>query len=127
MERKELTKEFVTHLVTKIVNAIGYDLPESCYKKALDYELRNYLFTVEQEVNIDVVYGLIQVGSVRADLIINRESIIELKATDKIKPKHRGQLEKYLRLLEYKKGFLINVSFNSFEVEEIENSKSVKA
>ena len=114
-----LTKELVTSFIEKNINALGYNLPESCYQNALDYELRNHLFKVEQEPIIDIVYGLIRVGQVKADLIVDDKYIIEMKVTDKIKNKHRSQLEKYLRLKNYKKGFLINISFDKYEIEEI--------
>lgn len=115
-----LTKEKLSEYLTKITDSIGFGLPEKIYQNALDYELRNNLFEVQQEYNIDVVYGLIHLGQIRADLIVNSNIIIELKAVDKIKPKHQSQLKRYLRITKIKKGFLINISYDSFVIEELD-------
>ena len=115
-----LSKEFLEQMIVKITNVIGFGFPEAIYQKALDYELRNNSFSVQQEVNIDVVYGLIHLGLIRADLVVNEKYIIELKAVDKLKPKHKSQLERYLKVIGKKmNGFLINISHNSYEIEEI--------
>ena len=116
----DLTKTFLTDMITRITDSIGFGYPESIYQKAVDYELRNYLFKVQQEVNIDIVYGLVYCGSIRADLIVDDKYIIELKTVDKLKPKHKSQIIRYLKTMKLTKGFLINISYDSFEIEEIE-------
>lgn len=120
-ERKRLTKSQLTKFLTKITYSIGFGFPEKIYQNALDYELRNNLHEVKQEFNIDVVYGLVHLGQVRADLVIDNDTIIELKAVDKIKPKHENQLKRYLNVTKFPKGFLININFESFQIEEIDN------
>ena len=117
----KLTKERLTEMIESITKSLGFGLPESIYQNALDYELRNHLFSVEQEVNIDIVYGLFRVGNVRADIIVDQSIIIEMKAVDKIKPKHRSQLDRYLKFTKCAQGFLINISYDNYEIEEIKN------
>jgi GxxExxY protein len=43
-----------------------------------------------------------------ADLIVNGLVIIELKALEKVSPLHKKQLLTYLRLTEWKLGYLLN-------------------
>ena len=119
-EKVPLTKEFLEQMIVKITKAIGFGFPEMMYQRAIDYELRNHLYIVQQEVNIDVVYGLIHLGSIRADLVVDDNYIIELKAVDKLKEKHRCQLKRYLKVIGKKmNGFLINISHDKYEIEEI--------
>ena len=120
-DKIELTEQLLTEFITKITNSIGFGFPENIYQKALDYELRNYLFKVQQEVNIDIIYGLVYCGNIRADFIIDDKYIIEMKTVDKLKPKHRSQLERYLKTTKLSKGFLINISYNYFEIETLVN------
>jgi len=115
----ELTKEKLTEYLTKITDSIGFGLPERIYQNALDYELRNHLHEVQQEFNIDIVYGLVHLGQIRADIIVDNNTILELKAVDKIKPKHQSQLKRYLKITKISKGFLINISYNDFTIDEM--------
>lgn len=122
----ELTFEVLFNMIDRITTAIGFGYQECIYRNALDYELRNYLFNVLPEQNIPVVYGLHKLGMVRADLVITNAKpstddrcIIEMRAVDKIKAKHVSQLERYMKASGIKKGFVINISYDNFEIREV--------
>jgi len=116
--------------IINITKTIGFGYPENVYQKALDYELRKEGYFVQLEYNIDIVYKGVNCGSIRADMIVNNGHshfnfkdaiIIELKCVDKIKPKQRSQLQRYLKTTGLKQGFLINISYDSYEIEEMFN------
>ena len=115
---EEIEKELNSHM-KKIIDTIGYGFQESIYQNALCYELRSNSHKVENEVNINVMYGLIELGIVRADIIIDDEYIIEMKTNFKIKSKDEIQLKKYMKLLNKKIGFVINISEDNFENRKI--------
>lgn len=73
------------------------------------YELMKQKRIVERQVAIPVYYeGLkLEVGS-RADLLVDREVIVEIKSVEAIKPVHKKQVLTYLRLTNKKISLLIN-------------------
>ncbi len=88
---------------------LGPGLLESVYEEIMFYELTNQGLTVERQQGIPVVWNELkmQIGF-RADLIVERKVIIELKSVDVIAPVHPKQLLTYLKLTGLKLGLLIN-------------------
>lgn len=92
---------------------LGPGLLESVYQKALIHELRLKGFKVESEVNVNVDYKGVNVGSdLRLDIIVNDTIIVELKSVETILPVHKKQLLTYLRLTNLQIGLLINFNTN---------------
>ena len=69
---------------------------ESVYKKALLIELREAGLKVEEEVEMPVIYKGHVIGDFRADIVVERCIIIELKAVAQLLPAHAIQLVNYL-------------------------------
>jgi GxxExxY protein len=89
--------------------ALGPGLLESIYEKALAFELRQNGFMVETQVPVKVMYkGIDLGGDMRLDMVVDRKVVIEIKAVQEVKPVHYKQLLTYLRLQDFKLGFLIN-------------------
>ena len=79
------------------------------YRKVLAYELRQRGLDVLEEQPIPVVWEdvKLEVGF-RADLIVNRMVILELKSIEAVASVHKKQLLTYLRLADMRVGLLIN-------------------
>lgn len=87
----------------------GAALLESVYQKALAHELSKRGLSVETEVPIQATYDGIDLGEAfRADLLVEKKVIIELKSISEITPVHTKQLLTYLRLADKRLGLLIN-------------------
>ena len=78
-EADGLTERIVGCAFT-VSNALGAGFLEKVYENALAHELRKAGLQVEQQKPIGVVYDNVLVGDYIADLIINGEVILELKA-----------------------------------------------
>lgn len=92
---------------------LGPGLLESVYQKALVQELKLKGFKVKSEVDIEINYKGINVGSdLRLDIIVNDTIIVELKSVETILPIHKKQLLTYLRLTNLQLGLLINFNTN---------------
>ena len=92
---------------------LGPGLLESVYQKALVQELKLRGFKVKSEVDIEINYKGVNVGSdLRLDIIVNDTIIIELKSVETILPIHKKQLLTYLRLTNLQLGLLINFNTN---------------
>lgn len=97
----------------EVHRTLGPGLLESVYQKALVQELKLRGFNVKSEVNIEINYKGVNVGSdLRLDIIVNDTIIIELKSVETILPIHKKQLLTYLRLTNLQLGLLINFNTN---------------
>ena len=88
--------------------SLGPGYSESVYHCAFEVALRNRLINYETERIIPVFYEGQNVGNVRADLIIERKVVVELKSVSKLNEQYRIQTRNYLNLLNLDVGHLIN-------------------
>ena len=92
----------------------GYE--EKIYKNAMLVELRERGITVEVEVPFTVYYKDHMVGDYRADMVVDRKVIIELKAVNALAPIHSIQLVNYLTATGIDDGLLINFGAEKLEI-----------
>lgn len=88
---------------------LGPGLLESVYRKSLSLELRCQGFKVAEELAIPVSYRGIRLEcGFRADVIVEEQVLVELKAKSVIHPIDKVQTLSYLRLADLHLGLLIN-------------------
>jgi GxxExxY protein len=93
----------------KIHTTLGPGLFESVYEATMASELQRRGCTVAAQRGIPVIYEDMRLDlGFRADMIVNRKVIIEVKSVEAIGPVHAKQLRTYLRLTDLKLGLLIN-------------------
>ncbi|MGF1670223.1 MAG: GxxExxY protein [Balneolaceae bacterium] len=93
----------------QIHKKLGPGLLESVYEEILFYELCNMGLEVERQKTIPVVWkGLNMNHGFRADLILNKKVIIEIKSVEAISSVHMKKVLTYLKLLNIKLGLLVN-------------------
>lgn len=99
----------------KVHTALGPGLLESAYEACMVRELRKRGLRVETQVPIAVTYDgeKLDIGY-RADLLVDGQVLIELKAVEVVLLVHKAQLLSYLRLSGKQVGLLIN-----FNVEHL--------
>jgi GxxExxY protein len=89
--------------------SLGPGLLESVYEVVLAHELVKRGFFVERQKAISIQHnGLVFDEGFRADIVVERLVIVELKSVENIAPVHKKQLLTYLRLTNKKLGLLIN-------------------
>lgn len=107
----------------EVYNTLGPGLLESIYHKAMIYELQSRGLSVKSEVPVEVYYkGVLIENSLRLDLLVNDQIIVELKSVEDILPIHYKQLKTYLKLSNKELGWLINFGVYDFN----EGLRSVK-
>lgn len=111
-----------------IWTSLGPGYSESVYHCAFEVALRNRLINYETERIVPVYYAGQNVGHVRADLIVERKAVIELKSVSKLNETYRIQTQNYLNLLGLNVGFLINFPDKKgpIEFEKIIREKPVE-
>jgi len=101
---------FVVH------SELGPGLLESVYERALLYELKENGISARQQVPIPVIYKGKDVGvGFRADILVENVLLLELKSVESFSPIHLAQVITYLRLLNVKRGYLLN--FNTVRLK----------
>jgi GxxExxY protein len=110
----DCTREIIGAAV-EVQRVLGVGLLESAYAAALEIELADAGLRVEREVPIFGQYKSRDVGLMyRADFIVDRSVVLEIKALEATAESHRAQLLSYLKVSGHKLGLLIN--FHSFPV-----------
>lgn len=94
---------------------LGPGLLESAYETVLAHVFEKKGLFVERQVIVPIQYeGLIIDQGFRADLIVEKSLVIELKSVERIAPVHAKQLLTYLRFLNMPVGLLMNFSADKF-------------
>ncbi len=108
MEINLITKEIIGAAI-EVHKQLGPGMLESAYEECLCYELSLRGLKVERQKPIPVVYKEIKLDcGYRAELLVENEVVVELKAQDVILPVHEAQILTYLRFANKKIGLLIN-------------------
>lgn len=104
---KEITSKIISCFY-KVYNTLGYGFLEKVYENSLMHELQKSGLYVEKQKPINVYYDEKLVGEYFADLIVNNQVIIELKAAESLIEEHELQLINYLKATEIEVGLLLN-------------------
>jgi len=103
---------FFTIIIIKafyiVYNTLGYGFLEKVYENALAHELRKQALSVQQQIPINVHYDGQLVGQYLADLLVEESVIVELKAAEKLSPRHIAQLLNCLRATKVEVGLVLN-------------------
>ncbi|WP_198246314.1 GxxExxY protein [methane-oxidizing endosymbiont of Gigantopelta aegis] len=91
-----------------VSNTLGAGFLEKVYQNALHLELLDAGFQVEKEKSITISYKGKVIGEYFADLLVNQQVIIEIKAVQSLNERHQAQLLNYLKATGLHLGILIN-------------------
>lgn len=116
--------ENLRSIAEDIWSTLGPGYSESVYHCAFEVALRDRQIPYETERIVPVFYQGQNVGHVRADLIIDRTVVVELKSVGRLADPYRIQTRNYLRLLGLDVGYLINFpdKIGTLEFERIERT-----
>jgi GxxExxY protein len=99
----------VIGLAIKMHRKLGPGLLESVYHQCLCWELQNDGLPFEREVPLSIVYEDMRIdNSYRANIIVDRTVLLELRSVERILPVHEAQTLTYLRLSGCTAGLLMN-------------------
>lgn len=91
-----------------VYNTLGYGFLEKVYENALFIELKNMGSKAQRQVPVKVYYQEQMVGDYYADIIVEDQVIIELKAAEALCEEHEYQLINYLKATNIEVGLLLN-------------------
>ena len=116
MDINELTYQ-INGAIFEVNRVLGAGFLEKVYENALLIELIARGLKAENQIPIKVQYKGKEVGEYYADIVVEKQVILELKALDSLQKIHEAQLLNYLKATGYKIGFLVNFTHPKAEVK----------
>ncbi len=89
-------------------NTLGCGFLEKVYENALVIEMKSTGLHYEQQKPIPVTYRGIPVGDFYADIFVEGQVILEIKAAKVIDESHQPQLLNYLKATGVHRGLILN-------------------
>lgn len=112
MEEDKLMHAEITDIIINsfytVYNGLGYGFLEKVYENAMKIELIKRGLKVDCQKRIEVFYDQQVVGQYFADLLVEEQIIVELKAAKTLMEAHEAQLLNYLKATNCEIGLLLN-------------------
>ena len=102
----------------KVHSTLGAGFLESVYQKALEHELKKAGMLFESQKALTVNYDGNLVGEFIADLLVEHELIVELKAVQSLATPHEVQTVNYLVATGMDTGLLLNFGAERLEFKK---------
>jgi GxxExxY protein len=119
----DITKDELTYKIIgcamKVHSALGNGFQEVIYQRCLAIELEKQKLLFARELEMPIYYEDVEVGTRRADFIVENKVLVELKAVIKLEDVHLAQGLNYLQAYKIDKGLLINFGSTSLEVKRL--------
>jgi GxxExxY protein len=103
--------------VFEVNRVLGGGFLEKVYENALLIELKDRRLKAENQVPIKVHYKGNVVGEYVADILVEDNVVLELKAVDQLDKIHEAQLLNYLKATGMRLGLLINFKYPKAEIK----------
>ncbi len=122
MQYDELTYK-VIGCAMKVHNILGNGFQEVIYQRCLAIELERAAVAFLREVEQVIYYEGIDVGTRRADFVVEGSIMVELKALIILEDVHLAQAKNYVIAYDFPIGLLINFGATSLQYKKIFNPK----
>ncbi len=118
LELDKITKTVIGCAYT-VGNTLGCGFLEKVYENALFYELRKSGLEVGQQYSIKVKYNNIIVGEFTADLLVEKQVLVELKTVKTWDEVHMAQCLNYIKATGLNICLLINFGKSKVEIKRV--------
>ncbi|WP_439699129.1 GxxExxY protein [Mucilaginibacter sp. AW1-7] len=122
MQKDELTYKIIG-CAMKVHNTLGNGFQEVIYQRCLAIELAKLDIKFVREEEHTIFYEGVNVGSRRADFIVEGKISVELKAIINLEDVHLAQAKNYTVAYDFPIGLLINFGSQSLQYKLIFNPK----
>ena len=109
--------------VMKVHSKLGNGFQEVIYQRCLAIELSKAELSFEREKEQTIYYDDLEVGTRRADFIVESQIVIELKAIINLENVHLAQVKNYVFAYNFPVGLLINFGAISLQFKKIFHPK----
>lgn len=107
----------------KVHNTLGPGFQEVIYQRCLAIELERAGLGFVREQEHTIYYDDIEVGTRRADFVVEEKVVVEIKARVKLEDVHLAQAKNYTVAYDFPLGLLINFGGQSLDYKLMFNPK----
>ena len=107
----------------KVHNILGSGFQEVIYQRCLAIEFKDAGLDFVREMEHKIIYKGNEVGTRRADFVVEGTVIVEIKAMTELKDVHIAQAKNYVEAYDQPIGLLINFGSKSLQFKKIFNTK----
>jgi len=107
----------------KVHNTLGNGFQEVIYQRCLAIEFDKSNLKYVREKDHTIYYEGIEVGTRRADFVVEGQVVVELKALVNLEDVHLAQVKNYVVAYDLPIGLLINLGANSLQFKKIYNNR----
>jgi GxxExxY protein len=107
LKHEELTERIIKVFYT-VYNDLGHGFLESVYEESMAVCFRENGLNFTRQCAVPVWFHQQRVGEFRADFVIEKAVLLELKALQSLDAVHDAQLVNYLNATEFEVGLLLN-------------------
>jgi len=110
----------------KVHATLGNGFQEVIYQSAMVIEMDKAQLNFAREMEMDILYEGIQIGTRRVDFFVEDRIMVELKALTKLEDVHIAQAMNYCQAYNLPVGLLLNFGSKSLEYKRIYNINHVE-
>ncbi|MES2734144.1 MAG: GxxExxY protein [Bacteroidota bacterium] len=122
MEFEALTRKIIGCSM-KVHSTLGSGFQEVIYQRALAIEMEKQGLSYQREMEMEIYYEGIHIGTRRVDFFVEATIMVELKAVSSLNDAHLAQALNYLEAYQLPVGLLINFGSKSLEFKRPYNTK----
>lgn len=122
MQKNDLSYKIIGCAI-KVHNTMGPGFQEVIYQRCLAIELEKAGLSFQREQVQIVYYNGIDVGTRRADFVVEENVVVELKALVNLEDVHIAQAKNYTVAYDFPLGLLINFGSQSLQYKLMFNPK----
>lgn len=120
LKHKDITEKIIG-AAFEVHNFLGNGFQEVIYQRALAHELWKQGLIYQREIEQEIYYKDIEepIGTRRADFVVEKLVLVELKAVTEIQDVHLAQVLNYLKAYRLKVALLINFGSRSLTFKRL--------
>lgn len=120
MKYEDITRKIIG-CAMKVHSALGNGFQEVIYQRALAIEFDKQGVDFQREMEMNIYYEGIHIGTRRVDFFVKDIIMVELKAVIKLEDVHLAQAMNYCQAYHLPIGLLINFGSKSLEFKRVYN------
>lgn len=122
MQHEDLTRKIIG-CAMKVHSALGCGFQEVIYQRALAIEMEKQGLKFAREMEMQVFYEGIDIGTRRVDFFVEDKIMTELKAVSGSNDRNLNQAVNYLEAFNLPVGLLLNFGSKSLEFKRTYNTR----
>ena len=123
MEDKEYKYSDITQKIIgaamKVYATLGRGFQEVIYQRALAIEMSKQGLSFQRELEMQIYYDGIEIGTRRVDFLVEGNVMVEIKALAQLESVHLAQTINYLEAYQLEIALLINFGAKSLEFRRL--------